>query len=204
MGNSCYYGRNDDETLKQHADWDMGIARLLAVLLMILEHSGPGRPAPLRPVCDPRVLERFIREARDIENTMRVCSEDCRLSEALTVPYTSVNFDEWESKDNQEQEQEVGWGLQLLLQALSSARPAAQSADLQGLLDTSISNLQSVGHILRSLGTQEQVAGDGALPGGATWQVSTLPELFQVHTNFLRGKVRLLLGRAAPCRKDGS
>ena len=37
-----------------------------------------------------------------------------------------------------------------------------------------------------------------------TWRVSSTSELFRVHTNFLRGKVRLLLSSAPACNQDSS
>lgn len=45
---------------------------------MVLEWTHSGLPSPLRPICDPRVLDRFIKEARDMEVTM--VREHCHLS----------------------------------------------------------------------------------------------------------------------------
>lgn len=45
-------------------------AGLLALLLMVLEWTRPGLPSPLRPICDLRVLNHFIKEARDAEDAM--------------------------------------------------------------------------------------------------------------------------------------
>ncbi|MBN3318055.1 EPO protein, partial [Atractosteus spatula] len=125
-----------------------------AVLLMILEYSRLGRPALLRPICDSRVLDRFIREARDTENAMRTCKEGCGWTEPLAVPFTSVNFNEWESKDSREQEEEVQSGLRLLTQAISTARTTVTNTGLQELIDTSYSNLYSIRQILKSLNIQ--------------------------------------------------
>uniref|UniRef100_W5N7G5 Erythropoietin n=1 Tax=Lepisosteus oculatus TaxID=7918 RepID=W5N7G5_LEPOC len=174
-----------------------------AVLLMILEYSRLGRPALLRPICDSRVLDRFIREARDTENAMRTCKEGCGWTEPLAVPFTSVNFNEWESKDSREQEEEVQSGLRLLTQAISTARTTVTNTGLQELIDTSYSNLYSIRQILKSLNIQEGGPSASVMPG-EMWQVSSLAELFRVHTNFLRGKVRLLLSQAKACQKNGS
>lgn len=45
-------------------------AGLLALLLILLEWTRPGLPSPLRPICDLRVLNHFIKEARDAEVAM--------------------------------------------------------------------------------------------------------------------------------------
>lgn len=45
-------------------------AGLLALLLIVLEWTRPSLPSPLRPICDLRVLNHFIKEARDAEVAM--------------------------------------------------------------------------------------------------------------------------------------
>lgn len=63
------------------------MAGLLALLLIVLEWTRPSLPSPLRPICDLRVLNHFIKEARDAEAAMvrgkYVCiHSDRRASEA--------------------------------------------------------------------------------------------------------------------------
>lgn len=47
-----------------------GITGLLAFLLIMLEWTQPSLPSPLRPICDLRVLNHFIKEAQDAEAAM--------------------------------------------------------------------------------------------------------------------------------------
>lgn len=47
-----------------------GITGLLAFLLIVLEWTRPSLPSPLRPICDLRVLNHFIKEAQDAEAAM--------------------------------------------------------------------------------------------------------------------------------------
>lgn len=47
-----------------------GITVLLAFLLIVLEWTQPSLPSPLRPICDLRVLNHFIKEAQDAEAAM--------------------------------------------------------------------------------------------------------------------------------------
>lgn len=47
-----------------------GITGLLAFLLIVLEWTRPSLPSPLRPICDRRVLNPFIKEAQDAEAAM--------------------------------------------------------------------------------------------------------------------------------------
>ncbi|XP_030636766.1 erythropoietin [Chanos chanos] len=176
---------------------------LFALLLMVLEWTRLGLPSPLRPICDLRVIDQFIMEARDAEAAMRACKEGCRLPGPFTVPLTRVNFDVWEKKDVQEQAREVQTGLWLLKEAISSLQVVGNSA-AQSHIDSSLRNIASIGQVLHSLSIQEYIPPAGVLGEQETWRVSSASELFQVHVNFLRGKVRLLLANAPVCQQDAS
>eukprot|EP00064_Thunnus_orientalis_P009785 superscaffoldBa00001267_g9811 len=127
---------------------------LLALLLIVLEWTRPGLPSPLKPICDLRVLNHFIKEARDAEVAMKSCREGCSLSESVTVPQTTVDFDVWEKKNALEQAQEVQCGLWLLQQALSLLRTSVTNTALHSHIDNSIRNLLSINAVLRSLNIQ--------------------------------------------------
>lgn len=43
---------------------------MLAFLLIVMEWTRPSLPSPLRPICDLRVLNHFIKEAQDAEAAM--------------------------------------------------------------------------------------------------------------------------------------
>ncbi|KAK7909382.1 hypothetical protein WMY93_014066 [Mugilogobius chulae] len=162
-------------------------------------------PFPLKPICDLRVLNHFIKEARDAEAAMKVCREGCHLSQSVTVPQTRVDFEVWENKNASEQALEVQSGLWLLQQALNALRTSVTNTQLHGHIDSSISNLQSLQAVLRSLNIQEYSPPADAAGLEGTWTVSTPTELLQVHLNFLRGKMRLLLLSAQACQQyDGS
>lgn len=51
---------------------------------------------------------------------------------------------------------------------------------------------------------QEYTPPESAAGIDGTWRVSSATELLQVHVNFLRGKVRLLLLDAQACQQDVS
>ncbi|XP_020784570.1 erythropoietin isoform X3 [Boleophthalmus pectinirostris] len=179
----------------------MDLPRLLTLLLMLLELSRPALPSPLKPICDLRVLNHFIKEARDAEAAMKVCREGCLLSEALTVPQTRVDFEVWENKNASEQALEVQSGLWLLQQALNLLRTSVTNTQLHSHIDSCISNLLSLSAVLRSLNLQEYSPPTSTVGLEGTWTVSSPTELLQVHLNFLRGKVRLLLLSAQACQQ---
>ncbi|XP_038820971.1 erythropoietin b isoform X2 [Salvelinus namaycush] len=148
----------------------------VVVLLMVLQWAGRGLPSPVRPICDPRVLDRFIMEARDTET-------------ALTG----------------EQALEVQSGMSLFGQALGAVRESVSRVAVQILIDNNKSNIHSLGQVLRSLHIQDLPLPPAPAVGDlVTRKVSSLSELLHVHTNFLRGKVRLLLTNAPACQQNST
>ncbi|NP_001373596.1 erythropoietin b precursor [Danio rerio] len=164
--------------------------------------------SPLRPICDLRVLDHFVREAGDSEVIMRGCRGGCGVMKSYFVPLTRVDFAVWEHIDVQMQAVEVQTGLSVLLQALNTARKTVSNSSLLNTLENNISNLHSLGQIIRSLHLQQAestvLPDDSAPASSQTQEVSSLPELLQVQSSFLRGKVRLLLSAAPACQRQNS
>ncbi|XP_026114722.1 erythropoietin b isoform X1 [Carassius auratus] len=181
-----------------------GLVSILTVFLWL----GGNLVSPLRPICDLRVLDHFVREARDSEVIMRGCRGGCGVMKSYFVPLTSVDFAVWEHMDVTGQAVEVQTGLSLLDQALSNAMKTVSNSPLTSALDNNISNIHSLGQILHSLDLQQArstVLPDDSAPASAqTQEVSSLPELLQVQSSFLRGKVRLLLSAAPACQRQNS
>ncbi|XP_052424133.1 erythropoietin b isoform X2 [Carassius gibelio] len=180
-----------------------GLVSILTVFLWL----GGNLVSPLRPICDLRVLDHFVREARDSEVIMRGCRGGCGVMKSYFVPLTSVDFAVWEHMDVTGQAVEVQTGLSLLDQALSNAMKTVSNSPLTSALDNNISNIHSLGKILHSLDLQARstVLPDDSAPASAqTQEVSSLPELLQVQSSFLRGKVRLLLSAAPACQRQNS
>ncbi|XP_004572244.1 erythropoietin isoform X1 [Maylandia zebra] len=204
MGNRRTYGPNREDPVRGYADAAMEFPRLLALLLLVLDWTQPGLSSPLRPICDLRVLNHFIQEARDAEGAMKSCREGCGLSQSVTVPQTTVDFDVWEKKNAQEQAQEVQTGLWLLQQSLNTLQTSVTNTAMHSHIDNTIRNLLSINAVLRSLNIQEFTPPANATDLEGTWRVSLATDLLQVHVNFLRGKVHLLLSSAQACKPDVS
>ncbi|XP_061620159.1 erythropoietin isoform X1 [Phyllopteryx taeniolatus] len=177
---------------------------LLALLLMVLEWTCPSLPSPLRPICDLRVLNHFIKEAQDAEVAMKSCRDGCTLSQSVSIPQTGVDFDVWERKNAMEKAQEVQCGLWLLQQALSLLRNSVTNTALHGPIDNLLRNVLSINAVLRSLNIPEYAPPASSAGLENTWRASTAANLLQAHVNFLRGKVRLLLADAQACQQEVS
>uniref|UniRef100_A0A8V5GUF1 Erythropoietin n=1 Tax=Melopsittacus undulatus TaxID=13146 RepID=A0A8V5GUF1_MELUD len=174
-----------------------------------------GTPRGPPPLCDPRVLEWFILEARDMEKALVGCGPRCELPEALPVPYPGVNFNEWPRLEAAARAGDVRGGVASLAAAAARARELlAADARMRPLLERANSGARSLARLLRDM--TAQVRGGGAGPrrdhviwgagpmGGPCvspphpppprqWQVRSLDRLLAVHSSFLHGKVRLFL-----------
>lgn len=178
----------------------------LLLSLLLLPLGLPVLCSPPRLICDSRVLERYILEAREAENVTMGCAEGPRLSENITVPDTKVNFNAWKKMEVDKQAVEVGQGLSLLSEAILRgqallANSSQPSGMLQLHIDKAISGLRSLTSLLRVLGAQESILPSDATPPAPlrTLTVENFCKLFRVYSNFLRGKLKLYTGEA--CRR---
>ncbi|XP_027469692.1 erythropoietin [Zalophus californianus] len=182
-------------------------ALLLLLSLLLLPLGLPVLGAPPRLICDSRVLERYILEAREAENVTMGCAQGCSFSENITVPDTKVNFYTWKRMDVRQQAVEVWQGLALLSEAILRgqallANSSQPSETLRLHVDKAISSLRSLTSLLRALGAQKEAI---SLPEEAsvaplqTFTVDTLCKFFRIYSNFLRGKLTLYTGEA--CRR---
>uniref|UniRef100_A0A8C3X095 Erythropoietin n=1 Tax=Catagonus wagneri TaxID=51154 RepID=A0A8C3X095_9CETA len=184
-------------------------ARLLLLSLLLLPLGLPVLGAPPRLICDSRVLERYILEAKEAENATMGCAEGYSFSENITVPDTKVNFYAWKRTEVQQQAMEVWQGLALLSEAILRGQAllanfSQPSEALRLHVDKAVSGLRSLTSLLRALGAQkEAIPLPDASPSPAaplrTFTVDTLCKLFRIYSNFLRGKLTLYTEEA--CRR---
>uniref|UniRef100_A0A8C3MGB2 Erythropoietin n=1 Tax=Geospiza parvula TaxID=87175 RepID=A0A8C3MGB2_GEOPR len=184
----------------------------LCSLLLLLLLGVPGRPQPPPEgppsLCDPRVMERFILEARDAERGTAGCGPHCDLPEAVAVPDPGVNFNLWRSLDAGSRAQEVARGQAALAAAVLRARELLRDPRVRPSLDRAYGAARSLARLLRGLpapvtGGSRGLWGEtgGAPPPPsppAPVRVRTLPRLLGVLSRFLRGKVRLYLADTCP------
>ncbi|XP_069738682.1 erythropoietin isoform X5 [Phaenicophaeus curvirostris] len=163
---------------------------LCALLLLLL--GVPGRPEAPPLLCDPRVMERFILEARDAERGLAGCGPPCDLPEAVSVPDPGVNFNTWRGTEAGAWAQEVRGGQAVLVAAVLRAQELLPDPQLRPTLDRAYSTARSLASLLR---------GVPAPPPPSTerpprLRVQTLSRLLGVQSSFLRGKVRLFVAEA--------
>nr|ACI13645.1 SP(Tob)-EPO(Nat) [synthetic construct] len=179
---------------------------LVSTLLLFLIISHSSHAAPPRLICDSRVLERYLLEAKEAENITTGCAEHCSLNENITVPDTKVNFYAWKRMEVGQQAVEVWQGLALLSEAVLRGQALLVNSSqpwepLQLHVDKAVSGLRSLTTLLRALRAQKEAISPPDAASAAplrTITADTFRKLFRVYSNFLRGKLKLYTGEA--CR----
>ncbi|XP_075437392.1 erythropoietin-like [Ascaphus truei] len=174
------------------------VLRLHALLLILLVNLKLVTSAPSQPICDSRVLERYVTEAREAEVAMESSPLISEFPEDIDVPDTKVNPTEWRKLQISRQAADVRKGLALFTKALLRIRGFMADPTLQFSVEKTYSNVRSVTQILRSLNLQDEKAISQLEE--KTLKIRTLKKFFSVYTNFLRGKFKLVV--SAACRDD--
>ncbi|XP_012330117.1 erythropoietin [Aotus nancymaae] len=179
----------------------------LLLSLLWLPLGLPVLGAPLHLICDSGVLERYVLEGKEAENVTMGCAESCSLNENITVPDTKVNFYAWKKMEFGQQAVDVWQGLTLLSEAVLRGQALLANSSqprepLQLHVDRAVSGLRSLTTLLRALGAQKEATSPpDAAPSAVPLQTitaDTFSKLFQVYSNFIRGKLKLYAGEA--CR----
>ncbi|XP_067828216.1 erythropoietin isoform X2 [Heptranchias perlo] len=208
MGNRFTHGSSRNVIEKDYEDLDMGIPGLFALLVMLLGYIKPAKSNPLQPICDIRVLDKYIREAKDAANSMERCEETCTLTGNFTLPKTNVSYREWAAKDLGTKAEEIQTGLKLLAIAVQKAHNMTVNGNMLYLIEKSYSNIRSVTQVVKSL--SKPLSDANTLTGyrdilTQEWQLQTifntvtLRKIFQSHLNFLQGKVRMFFLDTKAC-----
>uniref|UniRef100_A0A674GPI5 Erythropoietin n=1 Tax=Taeniopygia guttata TaxID=59729 RepID=A0A674GPI5_TAEGU len=127
-----------------------------ALLLLLLGVPGRPQPPPETPpsLCDPRVIERFILEAREAERGAAGCGPHCDLPEPVAVPDPGVNFNFWRSLDvsgngARSRAREVAAGQAALAAAVLRAREQLRDPRVRPSLDRAHGAARSLARLLR-------------------------------------------------------
>ncbi|XP_005999845.1 erythropoietin isoform X3 [Latimeria chalumnae] len=144
-------------------------------------------------------MDKFIEDAKDAESFVNGCTEACELPVDMTLPATKVNIKEWNEMDNKIKEREIWAGINLFTHTFKTVRDFIRDSVTVYHITKSYSNTRSTAQILKRLHTQEIPVPDS--PPQKTVVVRTLGELFHIHVNFLRGKVKLFISDACSMQK---
>ncbi|NWI23001.1 TPO protein, partial [Sula dactylatra] len=94
----------------------------LLLLTSFLLHMEEGHASPTRLVCDNRLIQKYIGEAKDMEKGVGQCQELPTLSCPMVLPMVGVNLQQWKSKSNETKRREILCDLALLVGAAAGAQ----------------------------------------------------------------------------------
>uniref|UniRef100_A0A8C3EJP9 Thrombopoietin n=1 Tax=Corvus moneduloides TaxID=1196302 RepID=A0A8C3EJP9_CORMO len=99
----------------------MELNRLL-LLTSFLLHIKEDRASPTRLVCDNRLIQKYIMEAKDMETRVGQCQALPVLSCPAVLPLVDFTFQQWKSKLNETKRREILCDLALLVGAVAGAQ----------------------------------------------------------------------------------
>ncbi|KGL91911.1 Thrombopoietin, partial [Charadrius vociferus] len=94
----------------------------LLLLTSFLLHVEEGRASPTRLVCDDRLIQKYIGEAKDMEERADQCQALPTLSCPAVLPLVDFSLQQWKTKSNETKRQEILCDLALLVGAAAGAQ----------------------------------------------------------------------------------
>ncbi|KAB1284094.1 Thrombopoietin [Camelus dromedarius] len=158
---------------------------LLVVILLLTARLTLSSPAP--PACDPRLLNKLLRDSHVLHSRLSQCPDINPLSTPVLLPAVDFSLGEWKTQTEQTKAQDVLGAATLLLEAVMAARGQLGPSCLSSLL------VQLSGQVRLLLGALQGLLGTQLPPQGRTTAHKDPSAIFLSFQQLLRGKVRFLL-----------
>ncbi|NXX81836.1 TPO protein, partial [Urocolius indicus] len=94
----------------------------LLLLTSFLLNMEEGHASPTRLVCDNRLIQKYIGEAKDMEKRADQCQALPVLSCPVVLPLVDFRLQQWKSQSNESKRQEILCDLSLLVDAVAGAQ----------------------------------------------------------------------------------
>ncbi|XP_012496896.1 PREDICTED: thrombopoietin isoform X2 [Propithecus coquereli] len=160
----------------------MKLTELLLVVMLLLTARLPlSSPAP--PACDPRLLNKLLRDSHVLHSRLSQCPDVNLLSIPVLLPAVDFSLREWKTQTEQTKAQDILGAVTLLLEGVMAARGQLGPTCLSSLLG------QLSGQIRLLLGALQGLLGTQ----GRTTAHKDPNAIFLNFQQLLRGKVRFLL-----------
>uniref|UniRef100_A0A667HH27 Thrombopoietin n=2 Tax=Lynx canadensis TaxID=61383 RepID=A0A667HH27_LYNCA len=169
---------------------------LLVVMLLLTARLNLCLPAP--PACDPRLLNKLLRDSHVLHSKLSQCPDVNPLSTPVLLPAVDFSLGEWKTQKEQTKAQDVLGATTLLLEGVMAARGQLGPTCLSSLLG------QLSGQVRLLLGALQGLLGTQLPPQGRTTAHKDPNAIFLSFQQLLRGKVRFLLIVVGPtlCAKQ--
>ncbi|XP_036303091.1 thrombopoietin isoform X1 [Pipistrellus kuhlii] len=179
------------EPLQPDSPARMELTELLLVVMLLLT-ARLARSSPAPPACDPRLLNKLLRDSHVLQGRLSQCPDISPLSTPVLLPAVDFTLGEWKTQTEQTKAQDVLGATTLLLEGVMAARGQVEPTCLSFLLG------QLSGQVRLLLGALQGLLGTQLPPQGRTSAHRDPRAIFLSFQQLLRGKVRFLLHVVGP------
>ncbi|XP_012496913.1 PREDICTED: thrombopoietin isoform X4 [Propithecus coquereli] len=170
----------------------MKLTELLLVVMLLLTARLPlSSPAP--PACDPRLLNKLLRDSHVLHSRLSQCPDVNLLSIPVLLPAVDFSLREWKTQTEQTKAQDILGAVTLLLEGVMAARGQLGPTCLSSLLG------QLSGQIRLLLGALQGLLGTQLPPQGRTTAHKDPNAIFLNFQQLLRGKDFWIAGDKLHC-----
>ncbi|XP_036883518.1 thrombopoietin isoform X2 [Sturnira hondurensis] len=163
---------------------------VLVVMLLLTARLTQSSPAP--PACDPRLLNKLLRDSHVLHGRLSQCPDTNPLPTPVLLPAVDFSLGEWKTQTEQTKAQDILGATALLLEGVMAARGQLGPTCLSSLLG------QLSGRVRLLLGALQGLLGAQLPLQGRTAAHRDPNAIFLSFQQLLRGKVRFLLHAVGP------
>ncbi|KAF6385583.1 thrombopoietin [Rhinolophus ferrumequinum] len=164
---------------------------LLVVLLLLSARLTQSSLAP--PACDPRLLNKLLRDSHVLHGRLSQCPDINPLSTPVLLPAVDFSLREWKTQTEQTKAQDVLGATTLLLEGVMAAQGQLGPTCLSSLLG------QLSGQVRLLLGALQGLLGTQLPPQGRTTAHKDPDAIFLTFQQLLRGKDFWIVGDKLQC-----
>ncbi|XP_036099318.1 thrombopoietin isoform X4 [Molossus molossus] len=164
---------------------------LLVVMLLLTARLTQSSPAP--PACDPRLLNKLLRDSHVLHSRLSQCPDINPLSTSVLLPAVDFSLGEWKTQTEQTKARDVLGTTTRLLEGVMAAREQLGATCLSSLLG------QLSGQVRLLLGALQSLLGTQLPPQGRTTAHKDPNAIFLSFQQLLRGKDFWIVGDKLQC-----
>ncbi|NXI38545.1 TPO protein, partial [Galbula dea] len=160
----------------------------LLLLTSFLLHVEESHASPTRLVCDNRLIQKYIGEAKDMEKRMGQCQALPTLSCPAVLPLVDFSLQQWKSKSNETKRQEILCDLALLVGAVVEAQGHVTQDCGARQLSQLYQRANSFFLLLQTFSWEAEPGEPGCSP--RTMEQSHVTSIFLTYRQLVQGKLR--------------
>ncbi|XP_052014763.1 thrombopoietin isoform X2 [Apodemus sylvaticus] len=167
---------------------------LLVAMLLLTARLTLSSPVP--PACDPRLLNKLLRDSYLLHSRLSQCPDINPLSIPVLLPAVDFSLGEWKTQTEQSKAQDILGAVSLLLEGVMAARGQLEPSCLSSLLG------QLSGQVRLLLGALQGLLGTQLPLQGRTTAHKDPNALFLSLQQLLRGKDFWIVGDELQCHSQ--